>query len=70
MGWIVVFAFGKLKAQLPPQALFFLFAGGLLYTVGAGVYALKKLPWSHPLWHLFVLGGAACHVVAALKALG
>ncbi len=69
MGWIIVFAFGQLKANLAPEALFLLMLGGGLYTLGAVVYAIKRIPWNHPIWHLFVIGGAACHVFAALKAL-
>lgn len=70
MGWVVVFAFGKLKANLAPDALALLLGGGCLYTAGAVVYGIKRIPWNHPIWHLFVLGGAACHVLAAIKALG
>lgn len=70
MGWIIVFAFGPLSRVLPQASLVWLVAGGLAYTLGAILYALKGIPWSHPIWHLFVLGGAACHVVSALTALG
>jgi hemolysin III len=70
MGWIIVFAFGPLSRVLPGSALVWLVAGGLSYTLGSVLYSLKKIPWSHPIWHLFVLGGAACHVVSALVALG
>lgn len=70
MGWIIVFAFGPLSRVLPRTSLVWLLAGGLAYTLGAVLYALKRIPWSHPIWHLFVLGGAACHVVSALTALG
>jgi hemolysin III len=68
MGWIIVLAWGPLQKALPAQALVFLIGGGMLYTLGAAVYAIKRIPWNHPLWHCFVLGGAACHVVAALSA--
>jgi len=70
MGWLIVFAFAPLRAALPPASLNLLFAGGVAYTVGAAFYALKKVPWFHPLWHLFVLAGAACHVLSALLSMG
>ena len=41
-----------------------LWIGGLVYTVGAAFYAADQYRYSHPIWHLFVLGGAACHCVA------
>lgn len=61
MGWIIVF-FGKdLKAEVPQISWFFLLGGGIAYTAGAAVYAMKKIPWTHPLWHLFVLAGTILH---------
>ena len=36
-------------------------AGGVLYSVGAIFYVAKKIPFNHAVWHLFVLGGGACH---------
>jgi hemolysin III len=70
MGWIVAFAFAPLHAALSARSFTLLIAGGVLYTVGAVVYALKRLPWTHPIWHCFVLGGAFCHFLSALGALG
>lgn len=69
MGWIIIFAFAPLSAVLPPQSLALLIAGGVVYTVGAVIYAIKRLPWNHPLWHLFVLGGAICHFLSVVLAL-
>ncbi len=70
MGWIIVFAFEPLKAAAPKLAVDLLIAGGVTYTVGALIYAIgKKVPYLHSVWHLFVLGGAACHVFSALAAL-
>ena len=55
---------GPLIAALPPLGLGLLVAGGLAYTGGIGFYAWKKLPYGHTIWHVFVLAGSACHVVA------
>ncbi len=71
MGWTCVFAFVPLWNLLPAAAFALLLAGGLLYTVGGIIYALK-LPifnsrhvnfGSHEIFHLFVLAGSFCHFI-------
>ena len=42
-------------------------AGGLLYTVGVVFFAWERLRYGHTVWHLFVLGGSACHFLAVLR---
>jgi hemolysin III len=66
MGWIIVIAAAPLGRSLSAAGLVWLFAGGAFYSVGAGIYSLKKLPYHHALWHLFVVAGSACHVFAVL----
>ena len=66
MGWFVVSKFSVVADALPPVNFGFLLAGGIFYTVGVLFYALQKFPWMHPIWHLFVLGGSVCHVLALL----
>ncbi len=66
MGWLVVVAIKPLLANLPAAGLAWLVAGGLSYTVGTIFYLLKRLPYSHAIWHLFVLGGSICHFFAVL----
>jgi hemolysin III len=61
LGWIVVFAVKPLMDALSPQALFYLAAGGLFYTVGAVLYSIKKIPYNHAIFHIFVLAGAFSH---------
>ena len=71
MGWVCVFAFGKIIAALPKSAFGWLLAGGIIYTVGGVIYALKlplfnsryKNFGSHELFHLFVMGGSLCHYI-------
>ncbi|MFN2123549.1 MAG: hemolysin III family protein [Candidatus Promineifilaceae bacterium] len=46
-----------------------LFAGGFVYTLGVLIYALEKVPYNHAVWHLFVIGGSACHYAAVLTLL-
>lgn len=71
MGWVCVFVFGQLWTSLPLSAFLWLLAGGLIYTAGGVIYALK-LPLfnskhqyfgSHEIFHLFVMAGSICHFV-------
>jgi hemolysin III len=66
MGWLVVIAFNEMTNSVPPGGITLLVAGGLTYTLGVVFYAWKKLPFNHAIWHLFVLGGSACHFFAVL----
>ncbi len=61
MGWFCVIAVKPLFRELNTVGFVFLVAGGLCYTVGAIFYAWKSLPWSHTIWHLFVLAASICH---------
>lgn len=71
LGWACVFVFGQLLEELSRAAFFWLFLGGVVYTVGGVIYALK-LPifnakheffGSHEVFHLFVMGGSLCHFI-------
>ena len=69
MGWISMFVYEPLSESLSDGAINWLIAGGISYSVGAVVYATKWPNISkgfgfHELWHVFVLGGAACHFVS------
>jgi hemolysin III len=67
MGWVALIAVVPLVERLPATTLAWLLAGGLAYTLGAAVFLLdSKIRYAHFVWHLFVLTGSACHVVAAL----
>ncbi len=61
MGWIVIIAIKPMINGIPFGGLMWLFGGGLFYSVGVVFYISKKLPFSHGIWHLFVLGGSVCH---------
>jgi hemolysin III len=66
MGWLIVIAIKPLMASMDPAGLIWLLAGGLAYTLGTIVYAIRGVRYSHFVWHLFVLAGSACHFVAVL----
>ena len=71
MGWICVLAFRQIVLALPKSAFLWLLTGGLIYTAGGIIYALKlpifnathKNFGSHEIFHLFVMGGSLCHYV-------
>jgi hemolysin III len=64
MGWLVVLEAPQVSAAIGEDGMFWVVAGGLSYTVGAIFYAARRLPWNHAIWHLFVLAGCVCHLLA------
>ena len=64
MGWTVVVAINPLLRSLPAGGFALLLAGGLAYTAGTIFYALKRVPYMHTVWHLFVIGGSVLHFLA------
>jgi hemolysin III len=66
LGWIVIGAIRPLTALLDPAGLWLLVAGGLAYSVGTVFYVLKKIPYMHAVWHVFVLAGSILHFLAIL----
>lgn len=66
MGWLVIVALKPMLAMVPAGLLYFLLAGGLFYTIGILFYAVKKIPFNHGIWHLFVLSGSICHFTGFL----
>ena len=68
MGWLVVVAFSPLTHALPRPGILLLFAGGIAYTVGIFFFAMsKRIPYSHGVWHLFVIAGSTLHYFAVLR---
>ncbi len=71
MGWVCVLVFGRLFDTLCTAAFLWLLAGGIIYTVGGIIYALKlplfnskhKEFGSHEVFHLFVMAGSICHFI-------
>ena len=61
MGWQIVFVISPLINNLSEQGLFWLFAGGLFYTIGAILYSIKRIPYNHAIFHFFVLAGSLSH---------
>lgn len=71
MGWVCLLVFGELLDTLPLSAFLWLLAGGIFYTAGGVIYALKlpifnsrhKNFGSHEVFHLFVMAGSICHFI-------
>lgn len=63
MGWMIVVAVKPLVDFAPPALLYWLLGGGICYSLGTIFFSLRKLRYSHAIWHLFVLAGSACHFV-------
>jgi hemolysin III len=61
MGFISLGILGELYEKLPEQAIGLLALGGLIYSLGVFFYVKKTVPYTHAVWHLFVLGGVTCH---------
>ncbi|MCX2860318.1 hemolysin III family protein [Paucibacter sp. PLA-PC-4] len=67
MGWLVLAALVPLLPRMPAAGIGWLVAGAMCYTVGALVFLLDhRVRYAHFVWHLFVMGGSACHFFAAL----
>ena len=67
MGWAGLVIFFQAGTQLSTLSIIFLLIGGAFYTAGVIFYRWKKLPYSHAIWHLFVLGGSIFHYFSVLQ---
>lgn len=75
MGWVCLTALKAIIASLTPAAFYWLLAGGIIYTIGGVIYAMKlplfnarfKNFGSHELFHLFVMGGSFCHYIVMFR---
>ena len=78
MGWLCIMGMGSIVQELSRPAFIWLLCGGILYTVGGVIYALKlsvfnakhKAFGSHEIFHLFVMGGSLCHYIVMFGYVG
>jgi hemolysin III len=66
LGWSGLMLYGSVVAALPKMALWFVLAGGALYSLGVIFHSWRRLRFQNVIWHSFVLLGAACHYTAVL----
>ena len=64
MGWQMMFFVKPLISALTSFSLNLLIAGGVFYSVGAILYSIKKMPYNHAVFHVFVLAGSVSHFLA------
>ena len=64
MGSLAVLVIDDMQRFLKPECLKLLIIGGLAYTIGALFYALKRVRYTHAIWHIFVLIGAGSQFLA------
>ena len=64
LGWMVLFIYKPMTAAVPTDIFSWIFYGGLSYTIGILFYIWRKLKYSHAIWHVFVLFGTFCHILA------
>ncbi|RNC88497.1 MAG: hemolysin III family protein [Allomuricauda sp.] len=69
MGWLIVIDLSNLLESMSQTGLLYLSLGGAFYTIGILFYAVKKIPYNHLIWHVFVLGGALSHWLMVLSIL-
>jgi hemolysin III len=67
MGWIAIIAAKPFWENIPSVGLLWLLAGGVMYSAGVLFFIAKRTHYAHFIWHLFVMAGTACHVVAVMN---
>lgn len=66
MGWLVCIAMKPLVESVNAAGIAWLVAGGICYTGGVYFYLKRGLRFGHFIWHLFVMAGSLCHVIAVI----
>lgn len=61
MGWLAVVALKPIIDNMPAGGLALMAAGGISYSLGVIFYRMDRMPFAHAIWHVFVMGGSACH---------
>lgn len=70
MGWISVLLLYQIYKHIGISYILFLVLGGLFYTIGAVFYGIKKIPYNHAIWHIFILVAAFVMLYGNIKYLG
>ncbi len=67
MGLLILVPIQQIIEHTPPSGIAWLIAGGALYILGVAFFLMKRVPYAHLVWHLFVMAGSTCHVVAVFQ---
>ena len=63
MGWVAIIPIKKIIEATSINFFYWILLGGLIYTLGTIFYSIKKIPYNHGIWHLFVLAASVTHFV-------
>ncbi len=66
MGWVAIFTIKPIIRMASLEFFFWILGGGLFYTLGTIFYSIKKIPYNHAIWHLFVLAASITHFIGIL----
>lgn len=69
LGWMVVFIYKPIHANMPFEIFMWILAGGISYTLGIIFYKWRSLKYQHSIWHLFVLMGTILQFIAVYKSI-
>ena len=69
MAWIIIFDVKELIQSCTTDTLLYIVAGAASYMIGTIFYANDRIPYNHPIWHLFVLGGSGFHLMGVFASL-
>ena len=64
MGWVIIFVIKPLTNNVSSNGIFWLYTGGISYTLGAVFYSINKLKMNHAIFHIFVLMGSIAHFIS------
>lgn len=67
MGWLMIVEVKPLYEGISRTGFFYLLFGGLMYSIGSFFYLAKRIPFSHAIWHVFVLLGSASMYICIFK---
>lgn len=67
MGWMLLFFIVPMFRHMPHAGLGYVFLGGFCYSMGTIFFKMKKLPYSHLVWHIFVIAGSILHWIAIIS---
>ncbi|MBR9919678.1 MAG: hemolysin III family protein [Bacteroidetes bacterium] len=70
LGWMAVFVIPIMLKEMPWDCFWWILAGGVSYSMGVIFFVRDKMRFHHAIWHLFVLGGTACHYIALWQTMG
>lgn len=67
MGWIIIIAIKPMNENLSTEGLLWLLGGGISYSIGVIFYLVKKIPYNHAIFHIWVLLGSFAHFIAVFR---